>query len=285
MSNLKFAVVIPFRPKTESSNWEQESRLLDQTVQSVLAQTYQHIKVFVVCTDVPFYQVADERVCYEHLPFPYQPFAAIPIHQELLQKFKSEKMVVRRWDKARKITWGCKLAKEEGFDYIMSLDADDLLSKHFFARLAAASEEGKCPGWYMHSGYLYKRGTKYLMLVPKLMRFLNGSTHVLRSDLIRIPDFDSVSWYDYSLFTDHGWIKERFKKYLQIDLQRIDEPMLVYVVHESNISKVHEKEYARTLKNFVKRILRGRLLTAARKAEFHIQYAILISFSLLVSWC
>ena len=267
---LKFAVIIPFRPKAESIDWVRESSLLRKTITSVLRQTYPALEIFVLYTDRPSDTIEHEQISYVELPFGHQSYEEIPIKEELRIKFKSEKMVVRRWDKARKLTYGCKLAKEKGFHYVMALDADDLLSKYFFAKLAADSDQGRCPGWFMHKGYIYKPGTSYLMLVPTLMRFLNGSTHVLRSDLIPIPEFSSTNWLDYSLFTDHGWIKDRIKKYLNIDLLPITEPMLVYVVHGSNISKVNAKEYGLSFKNIVKRILRGRFLTKRRKEEFGI---------------
>jgi hypothetical protein len=267
---IKFSIIIPFRPKSESVDWERESKLLQQTIRSVLQQTYRQFKVFVLYNDLPSDLIEHEQVSFVQLPYGHQSFEEIPIREELRIKFKSEKMVVRRWDKARKLSYGSKLAREEGCHYIMALDADDLLSKHFFASLIAESNNGQCPGWYMHKGFIYKPGTGYLMLVPKLMRFLNGSTHVLRADLVTIPDFTSTNWLDYSLFTDHGWIKDRLKKYLNVDLLPITQPMLVYVVHGSNISKVNAKEYGLSFKNIIKRILRGRILTKKRKEEFNI---------------
>lgn len=267
---IKFSIIIPFRPKSESVNWENESALLQKTIRSVLQQTYSGVNVFVIYNDEPVNQLVDDRVQYNQFPYGHQSYDEMENREDLLEKFKSEKMVVRRWDKARKLSYGSKLAKEQGYHYIMALDADDLLSKHFFASLIAESNNGQCPGWYMHKGFIYKPGTGYLMLVPKLMRFLNGSTHVLRSDLVTIPDFTSTNWLDYSLFTDHGWIKDRLKQYLNVDLLPIRQPMLVYVVHGSNISKVHAKEYGLSIKNIIKRILRGRLLTNKRREEFNI---------------
>ncbi len=267
----RFAIVIPFRPQSQSVYWEKENKLLHQTVTTALRQTYNGIKIFVVYTDRPTELIEDERVQYVPFPFGYQSYEEILAHEDLLEKFKTEKMVVRRWDKARKINWGCKLAKEQGFDYIMALDADDLLSKKLFSLLAAEAEGRTVPGWYMHKGFIYKPGTRFFMLVPKFMRFLNGSTHVLRADLITIPDFTSTNWLDYSLFTDHGWVKDRLKEYCHVDLLPIKNPMLVYVVHGSNISQVYQKEFGKTFKNFVKLILRGRILTKSKREEFNIE--------------
>ncbi len=270
MKKTRFAIIVPFRPQSQSVYWERENELLKRTVSSVLRQTYSYVKVFVVYTDEPAHLFTDERIEYVPFPFGYQSFEEIPAKEDLMQRFKSEKMVIRRWDKARKICWGSIKAKEQGFDYIMVLDADDLISKYLFEHLASESLNNSVPGWYMHKGYLYKPGTSFFMLVPKLMRFLNGSTHILRSDLVTIPDFNSIDWLDYNLFTDHGWLKARLKEYNNVDLLPIKKPLLVYVAHGSNISKVYQKEFSKTFKNFVKLILRGRFLSKSKKDEFNI---------------
>jgi len=273
---IKFAVIIPFRPKAESVNWEIESALLQKTICSVLQQTYIGVEIFVVFNEQPLKQIIDNRVHYIKFPFGNETYDNISIRNELFEKFKSEQMVVRRWDKARKLTYGCKLAKEQGFHYVMALDADDLLSKHLFSKLAAASDKGQCPGWYMEKGYVYKPPTRYLIRVPKQMRFLNGSTHILRSDIIKVPDFNSTDWQDFNLFTDHGWVKDRLKKYINVELKPVDHAMLVYVVHQSNISKIDSKEYGSGIKKIIKRIIRFVPLTKRLREEFSIVSLVLV---------
>lgn len=268
---IQFAIVIAFRPKAESVNWERESDLLRQTIQSILQQTYPGYRVYVVCTDMPENPVTDERIRYVEFPYGHQSFEEIDHREELLLLFKSAKMVVRRWDKARKLTYGSKLAKEAASDYIMALDADDLLSNRFLAFLATDAADKKTKGWYMDKGYLYKEKTNYLMRISKQMRYLNGSTHVLHTDLVRIPDFSSDDWQDYNLFTDHGWVKERVLEQQGATLQPIPFEALVYVVHDSNISKVNKKEYSLTFKNVIKKIVRGVWLSNKLRKEFGIQ--------------
>ncbi len=268
---IKFAIIIPFRPKVESNDWARESDLLQQTIQSVLRQTYDAVKVFVVYTDLPAHVITDQRVEYVLFPYGYQAFDSIENREVLMEKFKrSTKMVVRRWDKARKLTYGSKLAKEAGFDYIMALDADDLLSSRLFPFLSNDATSNDRKGWYMEKGYLYKTHTNYLVKVPKLMRFLNGSSHVLHASLVTIPDFSSIVWEDYNLFTDHGWIKGRMEHDFGVQLTEIPFPGLVYVVHGSNISQVQKKEFSFSIKGIVKRILRGVILTDTLREEFNI---------------
>ena len=266
----QFAFVIPFRPKAESINWTRESELLKQTIQSILQQTYPGYRVYVVYTDMPENTVTDSRIEYIEFPYGHQSYEEIDHREELLLLFKSSKMVVRRWDKARKLTYGSKLAKEASCDFIMALDADDLLSNRFLTFLATEAKEKNCKGWYMDRGYLYKEHTNYLMRISKQMRYLNGSTHVLHADLVKIPDFSSDDWQDYNLFTDHGWVKQRVLEQQGADLQPIPFEALVYVVHKSNISKVHKKEYGLTFKNVIKKIVRGVWLSNKLRKEFGI---------------
>lgn len=273
---IKFAVIIPFRPKAESNDWQRESSLLVQTIQSVLRQTYDALKIFVVYTDLPAQTVSDERVEYVLFPYGYKAFDEIENRELLMEKFKrSEKMVVRRWDKARKLTYGSKLAKDAGYTYTMALDADDLLSRHLFTKLATTSANGECPGWYIKRGYVYKSSTRYFIRVPNSMHFLNGSTHIIRTNLLKIPDFNSIDWDDFNFFTDHGWIKDRLKKYMHIDLEPVDAAMVVYLVHQSNISKVKAKEYGFNLKSIIKRMIRFVPLTKRLRDEFSIPLQLL----------
>ncbi len=267
---IQFAIVIPFRPKTESNNWIEESQLLNQTISSILRQTYHFLKIFVIYTDLPQDIIKDARVVYNVFPFQHHAYKEIAMHEELLSKFKSEKMVVRRWDKGRKLSYGCKIAKELGFDYIMALDADDRLSKNFFSYLVSKSPDGSCPGWFMEKGYIYKPPSFYFLRVPHGMRSLNGSTNILRSDLVQIPDFNSGDWQDYNLFTDHGWVKTRVKEYYNAEMESIEKPMLVYVVHDSNISNIKRKEYGFRFQAFIKRIIRFVPITKRLKEEFGI---------------
>ncbi|MEJ8816951.1 hypothetical protein [Lacibacter sp. H407] len=266
----KFAVIIPFRPKAESVDWVKESSLLRETIYSVLRQTYESVHIFVVYTDAPDFQIDDSRIRYDLFPYGYQEYEEMENRDLLLGKFKSKKLVVRRWDKARKLCYASKLAKESGCDFIMALDADDRLSNSFFEYLTADLQKHTRKGWYLEKGYLYRAPSNYLIRIPKNMRFLNGSTHVLHTDLVTIPDFQSLVWEDFNLFTDHGWIKDRMKIEMNVEIYPVKQAMVVYVVHQSNISQIGRKEFGFRLKAIVKRIVRFVPLTKRLREEFNI---------------
>jgi hypothetical protein len=266
----QFAFIIPFRPKAESADWQGDKILLNRTIESVLRQTYTNLRIYVLYTDAPDVQINDPRLAYVEFPFGYQSWDDLRNAEDLFSKFKSKQKAVRRWDKARKLCYGSMLAKDAGCNYIMALDSDDLLSKHFLAYLFSSANGNGCRGWYLDKGYLYKEGAGFLISVPRYMCGLNGSTHVLHRDLVEIPDFNSLDWDDYNLFTDHGWVRGRMKKYYDAELVPVPNAMLVYVVHSSNMSQVYQKEFGYNIKAIAKRILRGVKLTKSLREEFNI---------------
>lgn len=265
---LSFGFIIPLRPRSQSADWEQTLMLLNRTIASVLKQTYRRLQVYVIYTDMPTEKIADERVQYIPFPYGFQDWESLTNQEALMLQMKSKIKAVRRWDKGRKVTYGSKLAKEAGCNYLMTLDSDDLLSCNFLNHLVNDTKNQHCAGWFMDCGYVYKEGSNSLMYVPRHMCGLNGSTHVLRADLVTIPDLQSLNWQDFNLFTDHGWVRERVRKNFQVTLRPIPKPMLVYVVHQSNMSQVNEKEFGFNVKALLKKLLRTRRLTAALRAEF-----------------
>jgi glycosyltransferase involved in cell wall biosynthesis len=266
---IKIAVIIPFRSASASKDWVTESAILKRTIKSVLNQSYGHFKVYIIYTDAPLDQVKDARVEYVQIPFPFQEYHQIDHRDELMKLFKSEKLVVARWDKGKKISYGSKLAKEEGCDYIMSLDSDDLLSNKLFAHCVSEASKKKCSGWYAEKGYIYQHGSNFLIRVPKMMRYINGSSHILKSEFVEIPDFISTKWEDYNLFTDHGWTKQRIKETYNELIEPIPFPVVTYVAHKSNISKINS-EFGFQFRKIAKRIIRGVWLTRKLRAEFNI---------------
>jgi hypothetical protein len=102
------------------------------------------------------------------------------------------------------------------------------------------------------------------------MHQLNGSTHILRSDLVKVPDFNSTDWQDYHLFTDHGWIKDRILELYDEQIEPVPFPAVVYLIHKANISSVSSKHFNFSFKNILKKVLRGVWLSNKLKIEFSI---------------
>lgn len=265
------AFILPLKPKTQSKNWEKDCSLLQKTIESLLNQRSSNYKIFVVYTDEPLIKNADSKITWVKFPYPFVAFDAIPEASEILPHFNFDKLMLeRRWDKSKKIFYGCKQAKEQGCTYFMSVDADDLISNRLVEYVENRMSTDDCPGFYINRGYLLKYGSNRMIRMDDGMQNFNGSTHLLRSDLVPIPDFEKGKWLDYNLFTSHGWVLHRLKESRNVQLEAIPFPAVIYVAHGGNISKVSSLGFKEKIKRWIKLIVRGQNLNQPIRTEFAI---------------
>ena len=269
-----FAFIIPFKPKSQSLNWQKDCALLEATVNSILSQTAENFKIYIVCYDQPTLHPAikAEKINFIQYDSPFIPFESTPAALESEYRTAKDKIIVaRRWDKSKKIFIGCKKAKEEGCKYIMVVDADDLISNKLLAYIDKRLEKEEVPGFYISKGYLYRPPCRRMIAVNKNMQGFNGSTHVLRSDFVKIAGFESLDYTNFNLFTSHGWIISRMKQEYGIDLESIPFPALMYVAHGGNISNISNLNMMEGLKYLAKLIVRGKWLDKNIKREFGVR--------------
>lgn len=252
--------VIPLKPKCISSNWAQDNLRLYNTVKSILNQTTQSFKIFIVYTDLPTSVQESEKVQLIPALFEFMSYTQLDLAPDVIAFHKSESMIEKRLDKGKKITYGSKMAKEAGCDYIMSVDADDLIHHTLVNYVSNHHEEKKVAGWYIPNGYVMQAGRNKLLRHHQL-HFFNGSTHIVRSDLIPIPNFESTDFHDYSFFTAHGWLIDRIKEMFGETLHKIPFHAVLYLVHDNNISNVKEVVFGKGIKNRIKHLLYRKKIT------------------------
>lgn len=262
--------IVPFKPKSQSNNWVSDNHLLGQTLSGILRQTQKDFLIYVVYTDMPTHILQDDQIKYIRYPKPFEHYVEIQDAEKYFHLFKRKLFMARFYDKGKKVTWGCAAAKNDGCQYIMCVDADDLISNRIVEFVNDHSNNGEVDGWYISKGFVWKKGSSYVLKQNQMQNF-NGSTHILRADYINIPDFSSTDWSDYSLFAAHGWVVSRVKEHFGKILQPIPFRAVIYVVHESNDSKISESLKKFNFKSMAKKFLRGQLLTQKIKLEFGIQ--------------
>jgi hypothetical protein len=246
--------VLPFKPRKESSNWSNDNRLLQNTVNSLLQQKSSGFMVYVVYSDEPENKILHENVRYFSFPFRFLEYDEIDVGNPEFFVPNQQRMVERRFDKGRKIIFGCQKAKEDGCSYLMSVDADDLISNKLVEYIDNNSQQDTVAGWYIPKGYVLNSINEKLYRQHK-MHLFNGSTHILRADLVPIPDFDSLDWQKYNWFVSHGWTKIRLKEQLGVELLPIPFYGVIYVVHHSNISPIFSIIKAQSFRNFIKKFI------------------------------
>lgn len=266
------AFILPLKPKSQSKNWEKDCALLKSTVNSLLNQQSANYQIYIVYTNNPELDIDSEKIHLIEFPFPFTSFSDIPEFDKIINHFNNDTLMLeRRWDKSRKIFYGCKAAKEAGCKYLMSVDADDLISHKLVGYIDNITQVRDISGFYIDKGFLYNIGKKRMIKINSGMQNFNGSTHIIKSEFINIPDFERGKWIDYNLFTSHGWIVHRLREELGIILEAIPFPAVIYVAHNSNISKVNQLNFKDKLKRLVKNILYSEKINEDLRNEFSIK--------------
>ncbi len=257
--------VVPVKPKSVSKNWDYDNLLLSRTVKSICAQKDQKFKLIIVYNDLPEINYKHENIFFEKFPFNSVSADSIEDLDYVLKYYKleyAEKML----DKGKKIHYGCKKAIDLGCDYLMGVDSDDLVSNKL-AKYVNENLSNSPPGWRIKKGFIYEENS--CILIKKYdIQNINGSTHIIRKDLITIPDFNRNLFWDFNLFEAHGYTYGRIKDFHNELL--IDCPLwgVIYVVHKNNYSNILFLTSAINIKNIIKKLIRGKILSIKIRKEY-----------------
>lgn len=262
--------VIPFRSKSSSANWPYHSALLYRTIKSVLNQSDNKFKVIVVYTDYPERVIEHENLTWLHFPFPFLTIREINDYESYAkQYFAKEKYAEYAMDQARKSIYGSKLAKEMGCKYIMSVDADDLVSNKI-AQFVNKFESKENPGWFVNKGYVHLDGKNYVYRYPKNLNQFCGSTYIVRSDLVSIPDFRSRNLLEYNFFSSHAWLKNRLRDYKNAILKPLPFYAIIYILNTGSWMDYGKGFEGARFKKWAKLFLYGQFIEKRLRREFMI---------------
>lgn len=167
--------IIPVKSKRVSASWESFSKIFERTLRSVTNQTSQNFKVLVVCHEKPETNFVHPNVEYIHVDFDPPQLATAP--KEKHDGLKEE-------DKSRKILAGVAHSEKRGTNYLMVVDADDLISNKIAAFVEKNSNTGT-NGWYFRKGYIYREGAKYISLNKENFNTLCGTCIIIKATLIK----------------------------------------------------------------------------------------------------
>ncbi len=254
--------VVPLKPKANSKNWEQDLNLLEKTLRSICNQTKDKYRVYVISHDLPQIQFKHPNLYFNLLPYPYAQFLDINI-DGVLGNFE-ENGIEKGFDQGRKTMYGSKLAIEDGCNYIMSVDADDLISN----RIASyVNDNPNNDGWYVDQGYIYSTKSKILINQKHKMNHINGSTHIIAAKHIIVPDFNDNIHINYNFFAAHSYLRYRLLE-SNIEIKAIPFPAVIYIAHDNNWLNISKSANSLSLKNIIKTILRYSRKTEKLKKEF-----------------
>jgi hypothetical protein len=260
--------IVPISPKKYSGDWRKANLILERTVRSICNQTSRDFRLIIVYNDKPEIEFSDGNIHYLPYSCPEITVSQISDFNFMSQWFTPE-YAERMMDKSRKITLGCKMAKELGCNYLMAIDSDDMISNKI-AEYVNQNPTSNTAGWRISKGYLYNEGSRFIVKNDQIWA-MNGSTHIIREDLVPIPNFESdFKLFSYNLFQQHPYTYQRITDFHKEKLSHLPFFGTIYLIHDFNYSQVDKILSANKIKQFVKLLLRGKFLSKKIKEEFGI---------------
>jgi hypothetical protein len=164
--------IIPLRARALAKDWPLHLALLERTVDSILAQSHPAFAVAIVCHDVPeIRQVGHPAV--------HVLRVGVPLPQRTNDDMCADKVI--------KLSRGVDWANDHGSDYVMFVDADDLVSRRLSAFVA---EHPAANGWYLQTGFVHRYGD-WWMRAHAPHHLICGTSAIIRTNLLRA---EPVAW-------------------------------------------------------------------------------------------
>jgi hypothetical protein len=259
------------RARALARDWGHHTRLLQHALDSILAQTNPAFDVVVVCHDIPEIPQAKHGAVHM-LTVDFPP-----------PEKNNDDMCI---DKVLKISRGVEWAIARGSDYVMFVDADDLVSRRLSEFVAAHPGDN---GWYFYTGYVHRYGDR-CMRKHTPHHLICGTGVIVRTNLLRFGKSDFCRGQRANTLAAAGI--ENYLAHLAeqgTPIQSLPFPGAVYVLHTDSTSEIPggsgyrfgDPRTRRPLwrrvagwgKRTAKRIPNMRPVTAALRTEFSVPKA------------
>lgn len=259
------------RARALSRDWGYHTWLLERTLDSIVAQTSLDYDAVVVCHDIP--EIAHKehpKVHFVSVDFPPPGRISDDMYR----------------DKVLKITRGIEWASRRCSEYVMFVDADDLVSRRLASFVSTHSGKN---GWYIKSGFTFRYGDRWLRKsVPHHM--ICGTCAIVRTDLLMSSKSEFCRGETANTLANAG--HTNYVSHLEAQgapIEPLPFPGAVYVIHAESTSTIlsiagrsgamaekHRPAWRRTLswgKRAVKELGKLRPLTNEAREEFTIPHA------------
>lgn len=258
--------IIPVRHPENARDWQSVKTKLAETVHSISMQTSGAWNAVIVANRGSDLPDLPSRFDVKWVDFPPNPLS------ERDRSDREKLYDAFRIDKGRRILAGMLHADKTG--YIMLMDDDDFVSNRI-TEFVVQNFGGN--GWYIKNGYVWAERGNLLYLHDNFSKFC-GSSHIIRSDLYRLPPMFESPSDDYirRMLGSHMFIHEHLDS-IGANLAPLPFVGAIYRVGQSNsVSKTRgiireflvKKKLLKRPWEFCQRILRLRLLSASVREEF-----------------
>lgn len=155
------------------ASYQRRSELLVDTLRSILRQRDPEIHVIVVVNEPPEAVLPDDpRIEVVQVSFPPKDSPA-----------GKPSLVAIEKDKGAKLGMGTSFAVRRGAQHVMYVDSDDYIHRDIAGFVAKHPDAN---GWYFDTGYFHIRGQRSVAPIAKDFHQRNGTSHIMRTDLLDV---------------------------------------------------------------------------------------------------
>ena len=239
--------IIPFIADGVANDWPKAVACLERTISSILANPEKELRALVICQNRPPLNIKDERYLF------------LDSKQPKPNRYDAND---KRRDKGMKIFEAFEVARAIAPEYVMIVDADDLISNTL---VSYVHQRPDFDAFCMKTGYEWREGTSHFTLRPFFNQYC-GSSFVWRFNEKLFPVWLGKSSHKRIADQSHSQIEEAMDaEGLRVD--KIYEPKAVYVTGLEN-----HLGYRLTIKRRIKDVMlspwRNYKLTTTLKNEF-----------------
>jgi hypothetical protein len=245
----KIAIIVPLIAPEVVKDWGYIQSCLNRTLHSVLKCNSVTLRIFVVCQSEPELMVEDPRICF------VESKNAIP-----------QDRTAQGNDKAAKLAEGMLAASEFDPDYVMSVDADDLVSKELFDYVV---NEPGYDAYCVEIGYEWVDGSGKLTLRDHFHRFC-GTSFILRYAVELFPVYLGRQTGVEPVCEQSHTCRAKVLLAKNFEVYFIIEPRVIYVAGGRDQLMDRKKRLRRRLKDAVYSLWRDKKLSQDLRDEFSI---------------
>lgn len=242
-----------------SADWQLIETLLRQTLTSLARQTCQDLQVLIVCHDTP--DLARWRCAWtmRSLVVMEAPFA--PPRDRIASQM--------RQDKENKITIGATKLLQHGCDWIMKLDADDLIARETCAFIDNSASDAVI----FRKGISRVHGSKWHIVETKNFHRICGSCFAFRRHLLAQNNGVTPPAFRFFGSDHHEDVIEKCSEY-SATVSYPPFAAACYVNYtDVRLSALYHPFYRPTLRSLVGHFRRLRFTTRAAREQFAIGYS------------
>jgi hypothetical protein len=240
--------IIPFIADGVAKDWPKAVACLERTLGSILGNPQKDLRAMVICQDRPPLKIKDERYIFLETKLPK------PDKQDVMAKHR---------DKGSKTSEAFDAAREISPEYVMIVDADDLISNTL---LSYVNQRPNFDAFCMKMGYEWVEGSSRFTLRPLFNQYC-ATAFVWRFNERLFPAWLGKTYTKRIADQGHN-LAEAAMDAEGFRVDKIYEPKAVYVTGNGNNLLSSHLPIKRRIKDFVLSPWRNQKLTPELRAEF-----------------